>query len=1376
MFEQCPFDDDCRGFFQQLVDDQSDKNVSEDASSQREDSSTTILADRYFRMQDVEEGCTEGTEGVLCNACSRGYIREGLACVKCSEEGFGLRLAIVFGMAIFVGLFVSLCKRRLKVGRLKRYRILWRDILRILSINVTFAQIGSSLANVIDVDWPPNFLLFLNNLDFVNIDFMSLIGASCVGDFSFTISFSCMTALPVAIVFFAFAEYVFEKNKLRSQLSNMTGIERKHREEEALHLLFKIADSDNSGHIDPSETKDILTQLGWRGVDVSTSVKLLIAIGANLDDHGSYILTEAEFVEGMVSGTLTKELVKLKDDQRKRGKSKARTRSFFTSKSPHRRQKSRLRMMRDNAEREAILSTVIEAENGKTSAQKEVLEDRLESSKEDSQGERLAKHDNIPSSSSTEGAPREKQNKASALKKNNTIMGGNSETQYDGGDKTLESEEKVEPEVEGGSFEIEPSPPLQKGETKTKTLVAATTEGPERESKSEEQGKLSSGLRLTSPSVNADTLQRQDSEQQSHGIVIMKQIRALQIQLLNSAADETVELQAKIEEKKSRLANMRAQTAMVINSKTPENILVADYNSTFTIEPVSMKKPTPLKTVGPKIQAMPEPLISVKIRSELPQHKNVSKMKMTLPALCPGKKRTKKVPKQKKNDARKRRADKKLGGNLSNADKLVRWTLERQLISNAMSAATQLLLLAHTPVSRKVFQYFHCNAIAGRHFLRADYRLECWSARWWAFLPVVLAVLIGFTIALPAVISWYLFVHRRELYSTSVYQTIGWLYDPYVRGAEFWQVHDVLLKMVLTGMLIYVPTIARASVAIILCLLAIANLNFFEPHKNRVLFWLTQLSFLVTATKYVTTLMLGAQDEDLSKEGHLTIGTLLISLDIFFLISSIISIIMAFWLLRAKMKSVNLEEELKKERLEQRARIQQKRRKSLTNGAEDVPKEKRRLSLFSSRRKSKTGPLVFPIPQLHEREQHKQHQQSEADSQTDAGDRSSGETVTKIIIDSEEHESVTDLPIFPTREEDAIVPLYTPLETQQRRSSTVRTVDALMSSFDKHTKSLHREQSQRQQQQKRQTQLRVLARARVKQTNALSKISMFSDCNSDTVGKIVDSMTYDRFQPGDVLCNQGDVADRFFVIVTGQCGVTVLREDIMKMANSGNDDKATNDAATKSQVGASTSSSAGAAIPALGFHRFTKKERVQVKAKMERKARNHERIRAGLVVRENNNRDRLARQPHDLHDKVVPQPAKTPKEDTIRVGTLKALEVFGESALLPADLGKDVKTRAATVTAEGDATVQVLSISSKGFSELVDGGVLDGTRILKMLQAEAAKREKLTRTRSRRSQENSQFVMVKCDLCDKWRHVEELVDGRFTCADIGEHCATGVLL
>ena len=47
------------------------------------------------------------------------------------------------------------------------------------------------------------------------------------------------------------------------------------------------------------------------------------------------------------------------------------------------------------------------------------------------------------------------------------------------------------------------------------------------------------------------------------------------------------------------------------------------------------------------------------------------------------------------------------------------------------------------------------------------------------------------------------------------------LYDPYVRGAEFWQVHDVLMKMVLTGMLIYIPTASRAGIAALLCVVAV---------------------------------------------------------------------------------------------------------------------------------------------------------------------------------------------------------------------------------------------------------------------------------------------------------------------------------------------------------------------------------------------------------------------------------------------------------------------------------------------------------------------------------------------------------------------------
>ena len=109
---------------------------------------------------------------------------------------------------------------------------------------------------------------------------------------------------------------------------------------------------------------------------------------------------------------------------------------------------------------------------------------------------------------------------------------------------------------------------------------------------------------------------------------------------------------------------------------------------------------------------------------------------------------------------------------LSSRDELIKWTLRKNIVANSLSGATQLLMLAHTPVSRKVFQYFDCNVMSGRRLLKADYKIDCDSPEYYAFMPVVLLVLVGFTVALPGVISFYLWINRKALYSTSVYQTM----------------------------------------------------------------------------------------------------------------------------------------------------------------------------------------------------------------------------------------------------------------------------------------------------------------------------------------------------------------------------------------------------------------------------------------------------------------------------------------------------------------------------------------------------------------------------------------------------------------------------
>jgi hypothetical protein len=77
--------------------------------------------------------------------------------------------------------------------------------------------------------------------------------------------------------------------------------------------------------------------------------------------------------------------------------------------------------------------------------------------------------------------------------------------------------------------------------------------------------------------------------------------------------------------------------------------------------------------------------------------------------------------------------------------------------------------------------------------MRADYAIDCDGRYYFFFSPIVLSVLGAFTIALPTVISYYLWYHRKSLYSTMTYSKLGWLYAPFVRGAEFWNVRFIAL-------------------------------------------------------------------------------------------------------------------------------------------------------------------------------------------------------------------------------------------------------------------------------------------------------------------------------------------------------------------------------------------------------------------------------------------------------------------------------------------------------------------------------------------------------------------------------------------------------
>ena len=125
----------------------------------------------------------------------------------------------------------------------------------------------------------------------------------------------------------------------------------------------------------------------------------------------------------------------------------------------------------------------------------------------------------------------------------------------------------------------------------------------------------------------------------------------------------------------------------------------------------------------------------------------------------------------------------------SGKDAMLKFIVKRGLFASSFMIATHMLLLAHSPVSKKVFIYYLCREIGGRSFIRSDYSIECYESEWNNFQPWVMFVLITFTIGFPLALSVMMFRFRNKLYKRDIYAKMGFLYERYVRGSEWWEIH-----------------------------------------------------------------------------------------------------------------------------------------------------------------------------------------------------------------------------------------------------------------------------------------------------------------------------------------------------------------------------------------------------------------------------------------------------------------------------------------------------------------------------------------------------------------------------------------------------------
>ena len=215
----------------------------------------------------------------------------------------------------------------------------------------------------------------------------------------------------------------------------------------------------------------------------------------------------------------------------------------------------------------------------------------------------------------------------------------------------------------------------------------------------------------------------------------------------------------------------------------------------------------------------------------------------------------------------------------------------------------QILLLVHTPVTRKVFEFFNCRTVHTREFLKADYTIECWSPGYTWFSFYVIFVGMAFTLGFPVYVGTYLLRNRQSLYTGELQARVGFLYAAFNKGSEGWEVHEIGRKTLLTGILLFLQDrpLIQAAVGSMICGVSMCSLNYFQPHKNRVVFWLAQMSFLVTFLKFLCAMvLLGSAGAD-----HAGIGALMIANDLFFFVASLGGLIASLVLLHRKIKALD---------------------------------------------------------------------------------------------------------------------------------------------------------------------------------------------------------------------------------------------------------------------------------------------------------------------------------------------------------------------------------------------------------------------------------------------------------------------------------------
>ena len=378
-------------------------------------------------------------------------------------------------------------------------------------------------------------------------------------------------------------------------------------------------------------------------------------------------------------------------------------------------------------------------------------------------------------------------------------------------------------------------------------------------------------------------------------------------------------------------------------------------------------------------------------------------------------------------------------------------------------AAAMLLSAMYMPITMKSFRIFQCKIIDGRSYLVADFRQLCYTADWYLYASIAVAVIISYAFAYPIVIVRILWRRRRNLQKRATKDRIGFLYEDFRSDAFIFSIVPMLRKLALAAAPVYLyrfPTIQLAYSGVVSVGFHLLYASV-QPFDDKAMNYVVGVTLLAAWMSFFLLLMQNSlsqsQDYDQAEAAN----------------SLVIAVNIAVFVFAALMLGVSLRASFKT--------IAEFRKRD-----HDVTKVKEslRLGMRSWANRSKA---VLHAKQLTGR---------------------SNISSVKVV----------------------------PENAHERDAAKAQSM------HEHHEMLLKRMVSNRHAGSQRRTADRLKARIELRKKRVLQKVDAFEGLEAGVIAKIVGKMEMEFAEEGDAIVRQGEVAEKFYVLIEGSAKVMVKFE------------------------------------------------------------------------------------------------------------------------------------------------------------------------------------------------------------------------------------------